>query len=63
MGVRTGEAAHCVLIRALPQSAWRLLIDFLQFDRAFCHRVSPVFRPLGFVSLVLTYEAEPAKGR
>ena len=60
MGVRAG--AHCVLIRALPQSAWRLLIDFLQFDRTFCHSVTPVFRPLGFVSLVLTYEAEPAKG-
>ena len=63
MGVRAGETAHCVLIRALPQSAWRLLIDLLLFDRTFCHRVTPVFRSLGFVTLVLTYEAEPEKGR
>ena len=63
MGARAGETAHCVLIRALPQSAWRLLIDFLLFDRTFCHRVTPVFRPLGVVTLVLTYEAEQEKGR
>ena len=63
MGVRAGSTAHCVLIRALPQSAWRLLIDFLLFDRTFCHNVTPLFRPLGFVTLVLTYEAEQEEGR
>ncbi len=63
MGARVRETAHCVLIPVLPQGAWRLLIDFLLFDRTFCHRVTPVFRPLGFVTLVLTYEAEQKKGR
>ena len=35
----------------LPSSAYRLLLDYLQFDRAFCHDAIPKFLPYGWVSL------------
>ena len=49
------------LIPELPQAAWRLLIDYLQCDRHFCHDVVPYFYPLGVVRLYIR-KACPAAG-
>ena len=49
---------HRVLIKLLPQAAWRLLIDYLMFDRWFCNAAIPYFRPLGYVVLCI-YEPLP----
>ena len=49
------------LIPELPQAAWRLLIDFLQCDRHFCHDIVPYFYPLGVVRLYIR-KACPAAG-
>ena len=54
------EGLDC-LVPVLPQAAWRLLIDFLQFDYQFCNYVIPYFRPLGIVSLYLSNKC-PAAG-
>ena len=45
---------HRVLIKLLPQAAWRLLIDYLMFDRWFCHSIIPHFRPFGYVMLCIS---------
>ena len=42
-----------LLIPELPGDAWRLLIDFLQKDTAFCHAVCPVFRNQGRIAVYL----------
>ena len=41
------------IIPALPQSAWRLIIDYLQCDHHFCNDIVPYFYPLGFVRLYI----------
>ena len=46
----------------LPQSAYRLLLDFLKFDKVFCNSVVPRFHQLGWVSLSLV-NAESEKGQ
>ncbi len=43
-----------VLIPNLPQGAWRLLIEFLQCDRGFCHAVMPCFHPSGHVTVLIS---------
>ena len=48
------DRRHRVLIKLLPQAAWRLLIDYLMFDRWFCNAVIPYFRPLGYVVLCIS---------
>ena len=48
------DRRHRVLIKLLPQAAWRLLIDCLMFDRWFCNAVIPYFRPLGYVVLCIS---------
>ena len=49
------------LIPELPQAAWRLLIDYLQCDRHFCHDIVPYFYPLDVVRLYVR-KACPAAG-
>ena len=41
------------LFGPLPQAAYRLLLDFLRCDRGWCHYVTPVFSPGGWVSVYL----------
>ena len=48
------DRRHRVLIKLLPQAAWRLLIDFLRFDRGFCHMIIPYFCPLGYVVVCIS---------
>ena len=48
----------------LPQSAYRLLVDYLRGDHTFCNHVVPLFHPFGWVTLRLTAHAqEPQEGR
>ena len=35
----------------IPQPAYRLLLEYLCCETAFCNRVVPVFLPYGFVTL------------
>ena len=49
---------HRVMIPALPQAAWRLLIDFLRLDNGFCNAIIPYFRPLGYVIVCISGEEE-----
>ena len=46
----------------LPQRAYRLLVDFLKCDAAWCNRVVPEFQAYGWVLLRATH-AEPQEGR
>ena len=48
------DRRHRVLIKLLPQAAWRLLINYLMFDRWFCNAIIPYFRPLGYVSVCIS---------
>ena len=48
------DRRHRVLIKLLPQAAWRLLIDYLMFDRWFSNATIPYFRPLGYVSVCIS---------
>jgi hypothetical protein len=48
-----------VLIKCTPYPAWRLLMDYLQDDRAFCHCMIPHFHKLGDIT-VLIARKEPA---
>ena len=52
------DRRHRVLIKLLPQAAWRLLINYLMFDRWFCNAIIPYFRPLGYVSVCIS-DARP----
>ena len=47
------DRRHRVMIPDLPQAAWRLLLELLQFDRGFCNTVIPYFQPLGFVRVCI----------
>lgn len=46
----------------LPQSAYRLLVDFLRAERAFCNHVIPHFHAFGWVRLRPTRAKEPEEG-
>ena len=48
------------IIPALPQPAWRLIIDYLKFDHSFCHDIVPYFYPLGVVRLYIRKECPTA---
>ena len=48
------DRRHRVLTKLLPQAAWRLLINYLMFDRWFCNTIIPYFRPLGYVSVCIS---------
>ena len=52
------DRRHRVLIKLLPQAAWRLLIDYLMVGRWFCNAIIPYFRPLGYVSVCIS-DARP----
>ena len=45
------RGAH-VLIKQLPYRAWRLLLDFLPLDEAFCNSVFPCFHR-GYLTLYI----------
>ena len=36
---------------ALPQAAYRLLLEFLKCERSFCHYIVPTFLPFGWILL------------
>ena len=47
---------------ALPQNAYRLLLDFLRCERSFCNYIVPIFRPFGWISLrVVRHDLPPAR--
>ena len=46
---------------ALPQPAWRLIIDCLKCVHNFCHDIVPYFYPLGVVRVYIR-KACPAAG-
>ena len=48
-----------VLIKRTPYPAWRLLMDYLQDDRGFCHSVIPHFQTNGDVTVHIAHN-EPA---
>ena len=50
------DRRHRVLIKLLPNAAWRLLIEYLMFDRWFCNTIIPYFRPLGYVIVCISVE-------
>ena len=52
------DRRHRVLIKLLPNAAWRLLIDYLRCGRWFCNAIIPYFRPLGYV-IVCISDARP----
>ena len=45
---------HRVLMQAMPQAAWGLLIHFLRSDHGFCHSIIPYFRPFGYVVMCIS---------
>ena len=53
--VRSGLA---VIIPLLPQAAYKLLLEFLWRDQAFCYLVLPRWHPNGYISLLLTSDGE-----
>ena len=44
----------------LPQSAYRLLVDFLKCERSFCNYIVPIFRPFGWISLCVVRHDLPS---
>ena len=48
-----------ILIKRAPYPAWRLLMDYLQDDRGFCHCVTPHFHTNGDVTVHIACK-EPA---
>ena len=48
-----------VLIKRTPYPAWRLMMDYLQDDRGFCHCVIPHFHTNGDVTVHIARK-EPA---
>jgi len=49
-----------VIVPLLPRSAYRMLMEFLRFDYAFCHFVVPVFTAGGVMLYVIAKKAEEA---
>ena len=48
-----------ILMKRAPYPAWRLLMDYLQDDRGFCHCVIPNFHTNGDVTVYIAYK-DPA---
>ena len=60
--LETVKPPVCRAAWLLPQSAYRLLMDFLRCDRAFCNHVIPRFHDFGWVTLRPTRAKEPGEG-
>ena len=53
-----------ILIPYLPYPAWRLLIDYLPCDKAFCNHIYPNFQEVGVtVYIHVKVQERPKKDR